>query len=80
MDSAIEMEIAKIREKEWAQQVSLTRSLRRGRLLVWFVLLAKAIGDQLICIFVDTACFVKEGDQVMESFLVNWPLNIYPRG
>ena len=76
MDSFIEMEIAKIREKVGHKKVLLGLSGGVDSSVVG-VLLQKAIGDQLICIFVDHGLLRKgEGDQVMESLSGKFGLNI----
>ncbi len=76
MDSFIEMEIAKIREKVGNKKVLLGLSGGVDSSVVG-VLLQKAIGDQLICIFVDHGLLRKgEGDQVMESLSGKFGLNI----
>ena len=75
MDSFIEMEIAKIREKVGHKKVLLGLSGGVDSSVVG-VLLQKAIGDQLICIFVDHGLLRKgEGDQVMESLSGKFGLN-----
>lgn len=65
MDNFIEMEIAKIRETVGNRKVLLGLSGGVDSSVVG-VLLQKAIGDQLTCIFVDHGLLRKdEGDQVM---------------
>lgn len=76
MDHFIEMEIAKIRERVGDKKVLLALSGGVDSSVVG-VLLQKAIGDQLTCIFVDHGLLRKnEGDQVMESLAGKFGLNI----
>lgn len=76
MDSFIDIEIAKIREKVGDKKVLLGLSGGVDSSVVG-VLLQKAIGDQLTCIFVDHGLLRKgEGDQVMESLSGKFGLNI----
>lgn len=76
MDHFIEMEIAKIRERVGDKKVLLGLSGGVDSSVVG-VLLQKAIGDQLTCIFVDHGLLRKnEGDQVMESLAGKFGLNI----
>ena len=76
MDNFIEMEIAKIREKVGNKKVLLGLSGGVDSSVVG-VLLQRAIGDQLTCIFVDHGLLRKgEGDQVMESLSGKFGLNI----
>lgn len=72
----IDMEIAKIREKVGDRKVLLGLSGGVDSSVVG-VLLQKAIGDQLTCIFVDHGLLRKgEGDQVMEMLGGKFGLNI----
>ena len=67
MENFIEIEIAKIRERVGDRKVLLGLSGGVDSSVVG-VLLQKAIGDQLTCIFVDHGLLRKgEGDQVMEA-------------
>ncbi|WEG73503.1 glutamine-hydrolyzing GMP synthase [Vagococcus intermedius] len=76
MDSFIETEIAKIREKVGDKKVLLGLSGGVDSSVVG-VLLQRAIGDQLTCIFVDHGLLRKgEGDQVMDSLSGKFGLNI----
>lgn len=76
MDSFIEVEIAKIREKVGDKKVLLGLSGGVDSSVVG-VLLQRAIGDQLTCIFVDHGLLRKgEGDQVMDSLSGKFGLNI----
>ncbi|BAL61508.1 glutamine-hydrolyzing GMP synthase [Melissococcus plutonius] len=76
MDNFIEMEIAKIREKVGDKRVLLGLSGGVDSSVVG-VLLQKAIGDQLTCIFVDHGLLRKnEAKQVMESLGGKFGLNI----
>lgn len=76
MDSFIDLEIAKIREKVGSKKVLLALSGGVDSSVVG-VLLQRAIGDQLICIFVDHGLLRKgEGDQVMDSLSGKFGLNI----
>ena len=59
MDNFIDMQIQKIRETVGDKRVLLGLSGGVDSSVVG-VLLQKAIGDQLICIFVDHVFFVKE--------------------
>ncbi len=62
---------------KWARQKSLAWSFRRVDSSVVGVLLQKAIGDQLTCIFVDHGLLRKgEAEQVMESLGGKFGLNI----
>ena len=72
MDSFIEMEIAKIREKVGHKKVLLGLSGGVDSSVVG-VLLQKAIGDQLICIFVDHGLLRKRRRRPSKwrAFLVN---------
>ena len=76
MDSFIDMQIAKIRAKVGDRKVLLGLSGGVDSSVVG-VLLQKAIGDQLTCIFVDHGLLRKgEGDQVMEALGGKFGLNI----
>ena len=76
MESFIEVEIKKIREKVGDKKVLLALSGGVDSSVVG-VLLQKAIGDQLTCVFVDHGLLRKgEGDQVMESLGGKFGLNI----
>lgn len=76
MDSFIDMEIEKIREQVGNRKVLLGLSGGVDSSVVG-VLLQKAIGDQLTCIFVDHGLLRKgEGDQVMEMLGGRFGLNI----
>lgn len=76
MDNFIDMEIAKVREKVGDKKVLLGLSGGVDSSVVG-VLLQKAIGDQLTCIFVDHGLLRKnEGDQVMEMLGGKFGLNI----
>ncbi|MEG1461797.1 MAG: glutamine-hydrolyzing GMP synthase, partial [Anaerorhabdus sp.] len=76
MESFIEVEINKIREQVGDRKVLLALSGGVDSSVVG-VLLQKAIGDQLTCIFVDHGLLRKdEGDQVMDSLSGKFGLNI----
>lgn len=76
MDNFIEMEIEKIREKVGDRKVLLGLSGGVDSSVVG-VLLQRAIGNQLTCIFVDHGLLRKgEGDQVMDSLAGKFGLNI----
>ncbi|MBO0476677.1 glutamine-hydrolyzing GMP synthase [Vagococcus sp. DIV0080] len=76
MESFIEVEINKIREQVGDKKVLLALSGGVDSSVVG-VLLQKAIGDQLTCIFVDHGLLRKdEGDQVMDSLSGKFGLNI----
>lgn len=76
MQNFIDLEIAKIREKVGDKKVLLGLSGGVDSSIVG-VLLQKAIGDQLTCIFVDHGLLRKgEGDQVMDSLGGKFGLNI----
>ncbi|MGM0122909.1 GMP synthase [glutamine-hydrolyzing] [Enterococcus sp. AZ194] len=76
MDNFIDMEIAKVREKVGDKKVLLGLSGGVDSSVVG-VLLQKAIGDQLTCIFVDHGLLRKgEAEQVMESLGGKFGLNI----
>ena len=76
MDNFIEMEIAKIRQTIGDRKVLLGLSGGVDSSVVG-VLLQKAIGDQLTCIFVDHGLLRKnEGDQVMNMLGGKFGLNI----
>ncbi|MFC3928921.1 glutamine-hydrolyzing GMP synthase [Streptococcus caprae] len=76
MDNFIEAEIAKIRETVGDKKVLLGLSGGVDSSVVG-VLLQRAIGDQLTCIFVDHGLLRKnEGDQVMEMLGGKFGLNI----
>lgn len=76
MDNFIDMEIKKIREKVGTRKVLLGLSGGVDSSVVG-VLLQRAIGDQLTCIFVDHGLLRKgEGDQVMEMLGCKFGLNI----
>lgn len=76
MDNFIDMEIDKIREKVGNKKVLLGLSGGVDSSVVG-VLLQKAIGDQLTCIFVDHGLLRKgEAEQVMESLGGKFGLNI----
>ncbi|AND79370.1 glutamine-hydrolyzing GMP synthase [Streptococcus pantholopis] len=76
MTNFIDMEIARIREQVGSQKVLLGLSGGVDSSVVG-VLLQKAIGDQLTCIFVDHGLLRKdEGDQVMSMLGGRFGLNI----
>lgn len=76
MENFIEIEIAKIRQQVGDKKVLLGLSGGVDSSVVG-VLLQKAIGDQLTCIFVDHGLLRKnEGDQVMEMLGNKFGLNI----
>ena len=76
MDNFIEIEIAKIRETVGDKKVLLALSGGVDSSVVG-VLLQRAIGDQLTCIFVDHGLLRKdEGQQVMEMLGGKFGLNI----
>lgn len=76
MDNFIDMEIQKIRDKVGDRNVLLGLSGGVDSSVVG-VLLQKAIGDQLTCIFVDHGLLRKgEAEQVMESLGGKFGLNI----
>ncbi|QTU83590.1 glutamine-hydrolyzing GMP synthase [Carnobacteriaceae bacterium zg-C25] len=76
MQNFIDMEIAKIRERVGNRKVLLGLSGGVDSSVVG-VLLQKAIGDQLTCIFVDHGLLRKnEGNQVMEMLGGKFGLNI----
>ncbi|SUN09966.1 GMP synthase [Streptococcus agalactiae] len=76
MDNFIDMEIAKIRETVGDRKVLLGLSGGVDSSVVG-VLLQRAIGDQLTCIFVDHGLLRKnEGDQVMDMLGGKFGLNI----
>ena len=76
MENFIEIEIAKIRERVGDRKVLLGLSGGVDSSVVG-VLLQKAIGDQLTCIFVDHGLLRKgEGEQVMEALGGKFGLNI----
>ena len=76
MDNFIDMQIKKIRETVGDKRVLLGLSGGVDSSVVG-VLLQKAIGDQLICIFVDHGLLRKgEADQVMEMLGGKFGLNI----
>lgn len=76
MGNFIDMEIAKIREQVGDKKVLLGLSGGVDSSVVG-VLLQKAIGDQLVCIFVDHGLLRKgEAEQVMESLGGKFGLNI----
>ncbi|MGX6980092.1 glutamine-hydrolyzing GMP synthase [Vagococcus elongatus] len=76
MESFIDLEIAKIRETVGDKKVLLALSGGVDSSVVG-VLLQKAIGDQLTCIFVDHGLLRKnEADEVMESLVGKFGLNI----
>lgn len=76
MDNFIDMEIQKIREQVGSRKVLLGLSGGVDSSVVG-VLLQRAIGDQLTCIFVDHGLLRKgEGDQVMEMLGGKFGLNI----
>lgn len=76
MENFIEIEIAKIRERVGDRKVLLGLSGGVDSSVVG-VLLQKAIGNQLTCIFVDHGLLRKgEGDQVMEALGGKFGLNI----
>lgn len=76
MDNFIDMEISKIRQQVGDKKVLLGLSGGVDSSVVG-VLLQKAIGDQLICIFVDHGLLRKgEADQVMEMLGGKFGLNI----
>ncbi|EHJ51930.1 glutamine-hydrolyzing GMP synthase [Streptococcus macacae] len=76
MTNFIDMEISKIREKVGSRKVLLGLSGGVDSSVVG-VLLQKAIGDQLTCIFVDHGLLRKgEGDQVMTMLGGKFGLNI----
>ncbi|MBG9980566.1 glutamine-hydrolyzing GMP synthase [Facklamia lactis] len=76
MENFIEIEIEKIRQRVGERKVLLALSGGVDSSVVG-VLLQKAIGDQLTCIFVDHGLLRKdEGDKVMESLSGDFGLNI----
>ena len=76
MDNFIDMQIQKIRETVGDKRVLLGLSGGVDSSVVG-VLLQKAIGDQLICIFVDHGLLRKgEADQVMDMLGGKFGLNI----
>ena len=76
MDTFIQQEIEKVRDLVGDKKVLLALSGGVDSSVVG-VLLQKAIGDQLTCIFVDHGLLRKgEGDQVMESLGGKFGLNI----
>ena len=76
MDNFIDMEVEKIRETVGDKKVLLGLSGGVDSSVVG-VLLQRAIGDQLTCIFVDHGLLRKnEGDQVMEMLGGKFGLNI----
>ena len=76
MDNFIDMEIQKIRQTVGDKKVLLGLSGGVDSSVVG-VLLQKAIGDQLICIFVDHGLLRKgEADQVMDMLGGKFGLNI----
>ncbi|UNM95096.1 glutamine-hydrolyzing GMP synthase [Ignatzschineria rhizosphaerae] len=76
MDTFIQQEIQKIRDLVGDKKVLLALSGGVDSSVVG-VLLQKAIGDQLTCVFVDHGLLRKgEGDQVMESLAGKFGLNI----
>ncbi|MGC6768803.1 glutamine-hydrolyzing GMP synthase [Enterococcus sp. LJL51] len=76
MENFIDMEIAKVREQVGDRKVLLALSGGVDSSVVG-VLLQKAIGDQLTCIFVDHGLLRKgEGDQVMDMLGGKFGLNI----
>ncbi len=76
MDAFIAQEIQKVRDLVGDKKVLLALSGGVDSSVVG-VLLQKAIGDQLTCIFVDHGLLRKgEGDQVMESLAGKFGLNI----
>ena len=76
IDDFIDIEINKIRETVGDKKVLLALSGGVDTSVVG-VLLQKAIGDQLTCIFVDHGLLRKnEADQVMESLVGKFGLNI----
>lgn len=76
MENFIEFEIEKIREQVGDRKVLLGLSGGVDSSVVG-VLLQRAIGDQLTCIFVDHGLLRKgEGDQVMEALAGKFGLNI----
>ena len=76
MENFIEIEIEKIRERVGHRKVLCAMSGGVDSSVV-AVLLHKAIGDQLTCIFVDHGLLRKgEGDMVMEQFGEGFDMNI----
>lgn len=76
MENFIEIEIEKIREQVGDRKVLCAMSGGVDSSVV-AVLLHKAIGDQLTCIFVDHGLLRKgEGDMVMEQFGEGFDMNI----
>ncbi|RBW67305.1 glutamine-hydrolyzing GMP synthase [Bacillus taeanensis] len=76
MENFIETEIAKIRELVGDKKVLCALSGGVDSSVV-AVLIHKAIGDQLTCIFVDHGLLRKdEGDQVMEMFSEGFNMNV----
>ena len=76
MDTFIQQEIQKVRDLVGDKKVLLALSGGVDSSVVG-VLLQRAIGDQLTCIFVDHGLLRKgEGDQVMESLAGKFGLNI----
>lgn len=76
MENFIEIEIEKIRQRVGDRRVLCAMSGGVDSSVV-AVLLHKAIGDQLTCIFVDHGLLRKgEGDMVMEQFGEGFNMNI----
>lgn len=76
MDNFIDIEVAKIREQVGDKQVLCAMSGGVDS-SVTAVLMHRAIGDQLTCIFVDHGLLRKgEGDMVMEQFGEGFNMNI----
>lgn len=76
MENFIDIEVEKIREKVGDKKVLCAMSGGVDSSVV-AVLLHKAIGDQLTCIFVDHGLLRKgEGDMVMEHFAEGFNMNI----
>ncbi|MCV6636044.1 GMP synthase (glutamine-hydrolyzing), partial [Streptococcus suis] len=76
MENFIEIEIEKIRQQVGNRKVLCAMSGGVDSSVV-AVLLHKAIGDQLTCIFVDHGLLRKgEGDMVMEQFGEGFDMNI----
>src|SRR5699024_9365506 len=76
MENFVDIEIEKIREQVEDRKVLCAMSGGVDSSVV-AVLLHKAIGDQLTCIFVDHGLLRKgEGDMVMENFGEGFNMNI----
>jgi GMP synthase (glutamine-hydrolysing) len=76
LDDYIEQSIQSIKDKVKEEQVILALSGGVDS-SVAATLIHKAIGDQLLCIFVDTGLLRKnEGDKVMELYAKNYNINV----